>query len=320
MALAALAAPDSNERLTSSSEGPDGQQARHPHHRGARQKVDTMTQPALVVDGMSILMNIAGPATQFKNGYCYSFLTQINAAVKKIKPKGVFVCWEGGYQARTDAHVGYKAHRSGIPDVIRTYREDVKRLLTTLGVWQLQAEGYEADDVGALLANTMPAVTLFSNDKDWLQLISPTVSLYQKVRGTGVKQERKIITWENFNQLTGWESPSQLFEAQLAMGDGVDGIPGIAGIGDPVIKAYHAGAAIPDTKRARLDEFYAGSEQYLLNKKLMDLRQIKTLPTLTTTEATLDQSALLALLNELAFASIVGKFDTWVVPWQEAQL
>lgn len=278
------------------------------------------TQPALVVDGMSILMNVAGPAAQFKNGYCYSFLTQINAAVKKIKPKGVFVCWEGGYQARTDAHPGYKAHRSGISDTIRLYREDVKKLLRVLGVWQVQADGYEADDVGAMLANTMQSVTLMSNDKDWLQLVSPSVSLYQKVRGTGIKQERKIITWENFNQLTGWESPDQLFEAQLAIGDAVDGIPGLAGVGEPTIKAYHAGAEVQASKKAKLDEFYSGSEQYLLNKQLMDLRQIKELPTIRTEEATLNISALLALLNELAFASIVGKFDTWVVPWQEAQL
>lgn len=278
----------------------------------------TDTRPALVVDGMSILRSVAGPAASLTNGYAYSFVVQLTAAMKKAKPKGVFICWEGGYTKRLEVDPNYKKDRNPTPPAIRGYRDEIKHFLQVSGCDQLVAPGYEADDVGALLANTLGNVVLFSNDKDWLQLVRPGVSLYQKVRGTGLKQERKMITAENFSKLTGWSTPQQFLKAHCAMGDAVDSVPGVFGVGPTSVHSYLNGIKLNAGLTKKLDDFYAGAD-YERNMKLICLTDIRELP-VETTFGELNERAVLNLLTDWGFSSMCNKFDTWITPYREASL
>jgi len=278
-----------------------------------------MSQPALIVDGMSVFHSVAGPAAHLRNGYPYSFLIQVTSAVKKFKPKGIFVCWEGGFSKRLEIYPEYKAQRTSNSEGVKQYREVVKDLMTHLGVDQLHAPGYEADDVGALLANNLENAILFSNDKDWLQLVRPGVSLYQRARRQGKKQEKMLITTDNFAEISGWSTPQEYLKAHIAMGDEVDGIPGVGGVGHATIHAYLTGVKIAPRLQTKLDEFYNGSLEYFRNKALIDLTSIRELP-IQTVPGKYDERSVLNLLEELTFASITKQFHTWVLNYKDALL
>lgn len=272
--------------------------------------------PRLIVDGMSIMKNLAGQAAVLDRGFAYSFLTQVTAAVKKLQPQGVDVCWEGGHQKRAALLPDYKSKRTDSSPQFKEDREAIKQLLTVLGAHQHVVPGYEADDTIASIANEHGGI-IMSGDKDMLQLVSKTTSVYQKVRTTGRKSERVLITPHNFQDCTGWYSPHMYLHAHCALGDSVDQIPKLAGVGEGVVHAYFMGMRLPASKKALLDEFYADSPQYLLNKKLIDLTQVRDLP-LQTTTGQWNETAAYRLLEELGFASIAAKFDTWIVPWEQA--
>lgn len=279
-----------------------------------------MTQPALIVDGMSVLHSVAGAAAHLRNGYPYSFLIQITSCVKKFKPKGIFVCWEGGFSKRLEAYPEYKKDRpTSSGSVIQQARKTVQSLMKSLGADQIMADGYEADDVGALLANTVDRAVLVSADKDWLQLVRPGISVFQKTRTTGQKREKILITHENFPKVTGFETPKMYLDYHLAMGDKIDGVPGLPGIGETTVTKYLMGMDIGEKMKERLDEFFAGSDEYHRNRALIDLTQIRELPVVMD-KGEFDERSVLNLLEELTFASMVNKFPEWIRPYREAQV
>ena len=279
----------------------------------------TDTRPLVVVDGLSVFFSVAGPAAKLDNGYTYSFVVQIGSYLKRFKPKGVMICWDGGSTKREAILPNYKGSRpKSMNDVLRKYHEDVKRFCEASGCDQLHAPGWEADDIGAMLANTAERVVLVSNDKDWLQLVRPGVDIFHRCKQANGKQEKKLITVKNFAEVTGFTDPDEFVKFLCANGDGVDDIPGIGGIGPDVIKAYLLGMDIAPSKAAKLDEFFAGHELYHKNKSLIELRDVRKIPGLTMTPGKFDEDRLLSLLKEFGFASFASKFDTWVQPYKES--
>lgn len=273
----------------------------------------------LIVDGMSIMRALAGAAAHLDQGYAYSFMSQVNAAVKKFEVGGVAVCWEGGFEKRSALLPSYKSNRTYTPPLIQQERDKVKELLTALGAEQFVAPGHEADDMIALLANTLGDCVIMSGDKDMLQLVRPGVSVYQKVRGAGQKSKKELITIENFQEKTGWPSPRVLLLGHCALGDDVDCIPKLAGVGAGIIHAYHLGMDIPAGKAEKLRTFYADSPQYILNRKLISLLEVKELE-FVRTPGQWSLEKISGLLHELGFASILAKFEEWIAPWEKARL
>lgn len=276
----------------------------------------------LIVDGMSILHNVAGPNTMLDRGYTFSFFSQLTATIRKHKGiQGVFVCWEGGPTRRKDISPDYKSNRKPIGELVYNEQACVQKLLKLVGAHQFTAPGYEADDVGASLVNLFPDVEmiLYSNDKDWLQLVRPNVSLFQKPRAQAWKKDRRLITMKNFEEMVGWRDPKTYLLGMLAIGDAVDGIKGIAGIGPNPIHAYLHGGEVPQKKAELLDTFYADSPQMLLNKELIDLTEVRDLP-MVITPGKPDRVACNAYLEELAFASVLRKFPEWFTTYEEAYL
>lgn len=272
----------------------------------------------LIVDGMSVLKTVVGQAAHLDRGYSYSFLVQLSAAIKKLKPSGVDVCWEGGHAKRSALLPGYKSNRTGSGEAFAAQRAELQALLTHLGVDQYTMPDHEADDVIASLVNNGPgSYIIMSGDKDMLQLVRENVSVYQKVRTVAKKSERQLITKRNFQEKTGWYNPATFLKAHCALGDAVDCVPKVAGVGESMIHGYFMGMEIPPKKREILDNFYNNSEQYLLNKKLIDLTTVGPLKC-DCVLGVWNEGKAFGLLKDLGFASIVAKFDTWIVPWHEA--
>lgn len=281
----------------------------------------TTPRPALVIDGLSVFHSVAGPAATLTNGYTYSFIVQLTSVMKKFKPRGIFVCWDHSSAQRLAIHPGYKADRpSSMNEVKNKYLEDVKRFLFAAGVDQLKAPGYEADDIGAMLANTLEAAVLVSNDKDWVQLVRPGISIYHRCKIEGRKAEKKEIKVSNFAELTGWANPEEFVKGLCAMGDDVDKVDGIFGIGDATVKAYLMGVKISENKKAMLDEFFAGSDLYVRNHALINLRDTTSIDGLVCEPGRFDEGAVKSLLEEFGFGSMLKNFPVWVQPYREASL
>jgi 5'-3' exonuclease len=277
-----------------------------------------MNRPALVVDGLSVFHSVAGPAAFLTNGYTYSFVVQLTSAVKKFGPEGIFVCWDRDSHKRRELHPQYKAQReSSMNEDKHKMLVDVQRFLTTVGATQLHAEGHEADDIGAFLANTLQSAILVSNDKDWLQLVRPGISVFTRCRVAGKKQEKKLVTVDNFAEITGWSNPEELVLGLCAMGDSVDNINGLQGVGELTVKKFFMGLSGSQVD-GRLREFFAGDPLFLRNKQLIDLRHIRNIPGLVAGVGEFHEPSVKSLLEELTFASMLKNFPEWVKPYKEA--
>jgi DNA polymerase-1 len=128
---------------------------------------------------------------------------------------------------RTAVYPQYKAHRDPAPEDLPPQIERIVTMAQDLGVPLLRVPTFEADDIMATLARRHAGpdlhVYLVSRDKDLDQLLSPHVSLFDPLRN-------EVITAEGLYALKGWR-PEQAVEAQILIGDSVDNVPGVAGIG-----------------------------------------------------------------------------------------
>jgi DNA polymerase-1 len=221
-------------------------------------------------------------------------LRTVKACVREFKPDLAVMCWDGkgGSTKRRSIYSDYKAGRK--PRVNRHYDfetvEDSKanlrmqflktqEYLTLLGVPQIEIEGVEADDVIAYCCMVLEGTEriVVSTDKDFLQLVSPGVSVWSPTKRLmytepRVKEEFGVIP-QNFALL------------KSLIGDGSDNIPGIKGMGtktvaklfpflaereatlDEVISHAEAG----DPKNAKLRAVVEGRELLTENLSLMQL-------------------------------------------------
>lgn len=127
---------------------------------------------------------------------------------------------------RRDIYPDYKAHRDPPPEDFSPQEQRIIQTLERVRLPILRLTGYEADDILATLARRHVDefdVFIVSRDKDLEQLIGPHVSMYDPMKDD-------LITAERLMEIKGW-TPAQAFEAQTLMGDTVDNIPGVKGIG-----------------------------------------------------------------------------------------
>ncbi len=129
---------------------------------------------------------------------------------------------------RHAAYAGYKADRGPMPDDLAIQIPYIHRMVDALQIASVVQEGYEADDlIGALARRGEAAgwaVVIVSGDKDFDQLASPQVTLYDPMKGARRTAADVAVKWG--------VSPSQVIEVLGLMGDAVDQIPGVRGIGE----------------------------------------------------------------------------------------
>ncbi|SER74738.1 5'-3' exonuclease [Salisediminibacterium halotolerans] len=153
------------------------------------------------------------------------------------------IAWDGKRSdiLRTQKYDFYKAQRSDLPEPLVDQYELIKELLMQAGIHQMDAPGYEADDVIGTWSRHWPSrvngnVWIYSNDKDMLQLINENVA-----QVIAKKKEEVIYRPELFRQEFQLE-PSQWVDVKALLGDPSDNIPGCPGVGEksayPLIQTY----------------------------------------------------------------------------------
>jgi DNA polymerase I len=127
----------------------------------------------------------------------------------------------------------YKATRTAMPDDLARQLPYVRRLFEALRTPVVEVPGYEADDVLATLVEQALRhddldVVVVSGDKDLLQLVGPRVRVLSVLGRTG---ERVMYDEAKVRERWGVE-PAQIADVLALMGDSIDNIPGVKGVGE----------------------------------------------------------------------------------------
>ncbi len=128
---------------------------------------------------------------------------------------------------RSALYPDYKAHREAVPDDLQLQIPLIYRAVEALSIPALSVASYEADDVMATVAQEASArgleVYLCTADKDCRQLIDDRVRLYNLRKRQEFGRQQLLEDW-------GVE-PGQVVDLQSLVGDSVDNVPGVPGIG-----------------------------------------------------------------------------------------
>jgi DNA polymerase-1 len=127
----------------------------------------------------------------------------------------------------------YKATRAAMPDDLTRQLPYVRRLFEALRAPVVEVPGFEADDVLAtLVAHALRdadlEVVLVTGDKDLLQLVGPRVRVLSVLGRTG---ERVVYDAARVRERWGVD-PAQIPDVLALMGDTIDNIPGVKGVGE----------------------------------------------------------------------------------------
>src|SRR5450432_3091889 len=171
-----------------------------------------------------------GKNTNAQFGFTNTLIELINSQ----KPSHMAVCFDT--HAPTERHTDfadYKANRPEAPEDLLNAMPDIKRIIRGFNIPVVEVDGYEADDIiGTLSKKAADAgyeVFMVTPDKDYGQLVSEKVKIYKPgyqggdVEIMGPKED--IEKW-NIKEV------SQVIDILGLMGDAVDNIPGIAGVGE----------------------------------------------------------------------------------------
>ena len=145
----------------------------------------------------------------------------------------VIVCWDGkdNRAFRRGVHPWYKHGRGSVinrPE-IRVIMKELDPLLRHMGVAQVQMDGCEADDLVATISREVATddapCLIFSDDKDFLQLVEPNIHLMRR-------SLKGIIMTPDQCRLLGITFGQHYLEIKAIMGDTGDNIKGLSGIGE----------------------------------------------------------------------------------------
>jgi DNA polymerase-1 len=190
----------------------------------------------LIVDGHAYayrafyaIRGLRSPSGQPTNAI-YGFVKMLAKMRAAIEPTHRIVVWDGGLSAeRVAALPAYKAQRPEMPDDLRPQLDGMVGYLAAAGIASFQRDEVEADDYIACLARRAAqagmAVVIASADKDFMQLVSPQIGLLNP-------NDKSETVWTDaqVHARTG-VSPSQIVDWLALMGDSVDNIPGVPGVG-----------------------------------------------------------------------------------------
>ncbi len=195
---------------------------------------ETAKTPLILVDGSSYLFrafHALPPLTTTRGqqtGAVKGVINMIRALVKQYPQSCIAVVFDAkGKTFRDDIYPEYKAHRPPMPDELRTQIEPIHALIRAMGLPLLVIDGVEADDVIGTLAQQAwekKIHTLVSTgDKDMTQLVNEHVTLLNTM--TNETLDRDGVT-AKFGL-----PPERIVEYLALMGDSVDNIPGVPGVG-----------------------------------------------------------------------------------------
>ncbi len=211
----------------------------------------------------------------------------------------------------------YKANRPDLPDDLIPQFKLVREATDAFNVCRIEREDFEADDLIATYARQAAAegatVTIVSSDKDLMQLISDRISMWDPIKQKPIGEAE---VREKFGV-----GPDKVVEVQALIGDSVDNVPGVPGIGpktaaeligiygdlESVLK-HAAEIKQPKRRQALIDH----AEAARMSKKLviLDDKVPMTVPLDALTVQPLDRGRITHFLREQGFRALLNRVES----------
>jgi len=208
----------------------------------------------------------------------FGFTNSLIELIRRERPTHLAVVFDVGQASiRTNDFAAYKANRSETPEAIKVAIPYLHRILDAMHIPHMGVEGYEADDlIGTLACKAeKEGYTTFmvTPDKDFAQLVTDKIKIYKPGLKGG---EIEILGVEEVKAKYGIQDPKQVIDFLAMMGDAVDNIPGLEGVGEKTAMKFlqeygsieNLLANTHQLKGKIKEKIEASAERGILSKKL----------------------------------------------------
>jgi len=245
-------------------------------------------------------------------GFCNLLWGELNTTRRQNAPTHLAVIFDAGARTfRNDIFPAYKANRPPLPEDLRPQFPLTREATRAFNVACIEVPGFEADDIIATLSRRATAaggtVTIFSSDKDLMQLIGDGVDMHDPMKNKRIGPDE---VFEKFGV-----APNRVVDVQSLAGDSVDNVPGAPGIGLKtaalLIQEYgdletllaRAGEIKQEKRRESLVD---NADQIRLSRRLvtLDADVVADLPFDTMEMKSPEPTVVLAFLAEMEFRTL----------------
>ncbi|MDO4763279.1 MAG: DNA polymerase I [Flavobacteriaceae bacterium] len=208
----------------------------------------------------------------------FGFTNSLIELIKRENPSHLAVVFDvGKASVRTEDFAEYKANRAETPEAIKIAIPYIHKILEAMHIPTLGVEGYEADDVIGTIAvkaeNQGYEVFMVTPDKDFAQLVTDKIKIYKPASKGG---DIEILGVKEVLEKYEIQDPKQVIDFLGMMGDAVDNIPGLEGVGEKTAKKFLQEFGSMENLLANTDKLKgkikekveASAERGLLSKKL----------------------------------------------------
>ncbi len=206
------------------------------------------------------------------------FVNSLFDVIRKENPDHIAVAFDKhGSSERVALYPEYKANRDETPEAIKIAVPIIQEILKAMHIPIIERVGVEADDLIGTLAKQAEKegfkTYMVTPDKDYAQLVSENIFMYRPARmGNGIEIWGIPEVQKRFEV----ERPEQVIDYLGMMGDAVDNIPGLPGVGDKTAKKFIAQFGSMEGLLANTDQLKgkmkekveANAELGLLSKRL----------------------------------------------------
>ena len=285
--------------------------------------------PLILVDGSSYLYRAFHALPPLNNskglptGAVKGVISMVRRLAKDYPASPIAIIFDAkGKTFRDEIYAEYKAHRPPMPDDLRLQIEPIHAIIKAMGIPLLVIDGVEADDVIGTFAREATEqqrdVVVSTGDKDMAQLVCDHVTLVNTMTNT-------TLDMDGVQEKFGFP-PKQLIDYLALVGDKVDNIPGVPGVGEKTALALLQGLGGLDDIYENLDKvaelgfrgaksmgakLEAQRDQAYLSYRLATIKTDVPLPVAITEllPEPVDQSKLLELFKELEFKGWVDELE-----------
>ncbi len=225
--------------------------------------------PLYLIDGSSYIFRAyygvradLSTSDGFPTNAVYGFVNMLLKFLREYEPRYLGMVFDSkGEVFRNEIYPEYKANRDEAPESLQLQFPKIFELVRAFSIPMLAMEGYEADDIIGTIATAQGTskVVLVTGDKDFCQLVSENVTLVDTMRErvTGVQEVRQKYGIE----------PGQMIDFFALVGDKVDNIPGVAGVGEKTASALISEYGDLDGVYGNLEELRPSVAQRLIKHK-----------------------------------------------------
>ena len=278
-----------------------------------------MEKPVLyLIDGSSYIFRAyyairrLSTSKGFPTNAVYGFASMIFKFLKDYKPAYLGIVFDAkGDTFRNEMYPLYKANRGAPPDDLVPQFDKIFEVVDAFNIPQFRMEGFEADDIMGTIARDYERrgidVVLVTGDKDFTQLVSDKVTLLDTMKN------KETLTKDVIEKYG--VPPDRVTDVFALMGDQVDNIPGVKGIGEKTAIGLIKSFGSLDNLLQNLDDL-AEKQRNLITEKKGDALLSKELVTIKTDidldmeldkfrYEGFDKSKLRSLFDELEFKNLL---------------